>query len=109
MSNLTILNSSIRQLDGLYSLNDLHKIYGNEDKHLPVSFYALKQNLKLIAKFNRFKTCRSGVQNPKGRGIQGAYACKEIAHCLCSVDQPQFHLVGIAGISEQAGKPNNTT
>jgi hypothetical protein len=31
MTELTILTTKIRQLDGLYSLNDLHKAAGGKD------------------------------------------------------------------------------
>ena len=38
MSALIIGTSSIRQIDGLYSLNDLHKVSGGEAKHRPGYF-----------------------------------------------------------------------
>ncbi len=94
MSNLTILNSSIRQLDGLYSLNDLHKISGNEDKHLPFRFMRLEQTQELIAEIQaEVKTPDLVFKITKGRGIQGTYACKEIVIAYAAWISPQFHLV----------------
>ena len=48
MSDLTIGNTSIRQLDGLYNLNDLHKVAGSEKKHQPNRFIRLEQTRELI-------------------------------------------------------------
>jgi len=48
MSNLTILNNSIRQLDNLYSLTDLHRASGSEQKHKPVLFLSNQQTKELI-------------------------------------------------------------
>ncbi len=42
MTALTILTTKIRQLDELYSLNDLHKAAGGEDKHAPTNFITKK-------------------------------------------------------------------
>ncbi|UZV66051.1 hypothetical protein [Pasteurella multocida] len=38
MTNLAILNNSIRTLNNLYSLADLHRASGNDPKHRPTYF-----------------------------------------------------------------------
>ena len=38
MAHLIISSKDIRTLDGLYSLNDLHKAAGSDKKHAPFRF-----------------------------------------------------------------------
>lgn len=40
MSSLTILDQTINVVNGFFSLNDLHKASGNENKHKPSYFMA---------------------------------------------------------------------
>ena len=109
MSNLTILNSSIRQLDGLYSLNDLHKISGNEDKHLPFRFMRLDQTQELITEIqSEFKTPDLVFKITKGRGIQGTYACKELVIAYAAWISPQFHLVVLRAFLDKLGNSQNS-
>lgn len=45
---LYIDDNAIRVIDGLYSLNDLHKAAGNDKKHQPANFMRLETTQKLI-------------------------------------------------------------
>lgn len=49
MQALIIGTSEVRQIDGLYSLNDLHRASGNENRHRPSLFIENKQSQDLIA------------------------------------------------------------
>ena len=98
MSNLTILNTSIRKFDNLYSLNDLHRASGCEERHQPNRFMRLDTTQELI---NEIMNTTSGVQNSqstdlifktlRGRGIQGTYACEELALAYATWISPKFH------------------
>lgn len=41
---ITILDHAINMIDGLYSLNDMHRASGGEKKHQPAFFYAQQRN-----------------------------------------------------------------
>ncbi|MFU2126488.1 KilA-N domain-containing protein [Gallibacterium anatis] len=94
MSKLTILNTSIRTLNGLYSLNDLHLVSGNDPKHRPSLFIRLETTKDLINEISKevrstdliFKTLR-------GRNIQGTWACEELVLSYAMWISPKFHLV----------------
>lgn len=99
MSNLTILNNSIRQLDNLYSLTDLHRASGGEQKHKPVLFLSNQQTKELILEIEResevgiptsaVKTVRGGSDISK----QGTYACEELMLAYAMWISPKFHLI----------------
>ena len=53
MAHLIISSKDIRTLDGLYSLNDLHKAAGASQKHKPANFMRLETTQELIAEIER--------------------------------------------------------
>ncbi|MGL4674752.1 MAG: KilA-N domain-containing protein, partial [Wohlfahrtiimonas sp.] len=91
MSNsLSIGNFSIRQFDGLYSLNDLHKASGGLNKHKPTFFLRNDQTQALIeeidrvanlqlAQNNHSSEVRTAIKVKHGGTNSGTYVCKEIA------------------------------
>ena len=99
MSNLTILNNSIRQSDNLYSLTDLHRASGGKQKHKPVLFLSNQQTKELILEIesesevgiptSAVKTVRGGSDISK----QGTYACEELVLSYAMWISPKFHLV----------------
>ncbi|SFM56472.1 KilA-N domain-containing protein [Nitrosomonas communis] len=108
MSELTVLTTKIRQLDGLYSLNDLHKAAGGEDKHRPNQFIRLEQTQELIAELSCADLRIIPVKKITGRGKeQGTYACKELVIAYAAWISAAFHLKVIRIFLEQV-KPEST-
>ncbi|NBI44002.1 bacteriocin, partial [[Haemophilus] felis] len=93
MSNLTILNTAIRQFDNLYSLNDLHRVGGNEDKHRPTFFARLDTTKELIAEIQKEDPTVIALQSTNGGVNRGTYACEELALAYAMWISPKFHLV----------------
>ncbi|HDX1106415.1 TPA: KilA-N domain-containing protein [Pasteurella multocida] len=100
MSNLSILNTSIRTLDNLYSLNDLHKASGNDPKHRPSLFARNEQTRELVEQINiennrstkvifALKSIRGGSDISK----QGTWACEELVLSYAMWISPKFHLI----------------
>lgn len=90
MSNLSILKTSIRTYENLYSLNDLHSVSGSEDKHRPTFFVRLETTKELVSEIqkedpaNPVIICKNGI---------GTYACEELALAYAMWISPKFHLV----------------
>ena len=92
MKNLTILNTSIRTLDNLYSLNDLHVASGNDPKNKPANFVRLETTQALVNELKN-ETCsdlRSSVLVVKN-GV-GTYACQELVIAYAAWISAAFHL-----------------
>ncbi|OZN25291.1 bacteriocin [Actinobacillus seminis] len=111
MTNLAILNNSIRTLNNLYSLADLHRASGNDPKHRPTYFLRNDQTKALIAEIeSENPTCEkshSSVLIVKN-GI-GTYACKEIVIAYAAWISPQFHLVVLRAFLNQVEQPKQLT
>lgn len=96
MSNLTILNNSIRQLDNLYSLTDLHRASGGEQKHKPVLFLSNQQTKELISEIEiegKVGIPTSVVKTVRGGKNPSTYACEELILAYAMWISPKFHLV----------------
>lgn len=90
MSNLAILNTSIRSYENLFSLNDLHQASGNLAKHKPAFFLRIDMTKDLIAEIEK--------ETPNAlkviRGAQGGtYACEELMLAYAMWISPKFHLI----------------
>lgn len=101
MTALIIGTSSIRQIDGLYSLNDLHKVSGGLSKHQPNNFIRIEQTQALIAELNS-SNLRS-LETREGRN-GGTYACKELVIAYAAWISPAFHLKVIRVFLAEAGR-----
>ncbi|WP_419844160.1 P22AR C-terminal domain-containing protein [Actinobacillus pleuropneumoniae] len=92
MSNLQILSTSIRQLDNLFNLKDLHIVAGNEKKHEPYLFVRLDTTKELIEEIKKEDPTTQPLKTL--RGTQGGtYACEELALAYAMWISPKFHLV----------------
>ena len=90
MSNLAILNTSIRSYENLFSLNDLHVASGGKDKHRPSFFIRLDTTKDLIAEIEQDNSNALKVI----RGTQGGtYACEELMLAYAMWISPKFHLI----------------
>lgn len=95
-TQLTILKTSIRTFENLYSLNDLHLASGGEDKHRPAFFIRLDTTKDLVKEIENensdvqictsIKSLRTGVN-------KGTWACEELALAYATWISQKFHLV----------------
>lgn len=90
MSNLSILNTAIRVHNNLFSLNDLHKVGGNQSKHQPTFFIRLDSTKELVAEIQQEDP---NIQPIISKNGIGTYACEEIALAYAMWISPKFHLV----------------
>ena len=94
MSNLSILNTSIRTHENLFSLNDLHKASGGAEKHRPSLFIRLDATQDLISEIQKeVKSTDLIFKTTGGRGLRGTYACEELVLSYAMWISPKFHLV----------------
>ena len=90
MSNLIISQNAIRQIDNLYSLNDLHKASGNEEKHRPTFFARLDTTKELVAEIQKEDPNAQVLISKNGIGT---YACEELVIAYAMWISPKFHLI----------------
>ncbi len=112
MNALSIGTSSIRELDGLYSLNDLHKASGGEAKHEPNYFVRLDSTKALVSELE--KSPETGIlENAGVPAIKtiagrngGTYACRELVIAYAAWISAAFHLKVIrVFLNAQAAAP----
>lgn len=90
LATLTIGEIAVRQLDGLFSLNDLHKAAGGEAKHQPALFMRMEQTQSLIAEIGN-STDSQSFKTKEGRN-GGTYACRELVIAYAAWISAAFHL-----------------
>lgn len=79
MNALTICNTSVRQADDLYSLNDLHQAAGNDAKYKPVEFLRAEPTKALLTELQKVGNSHLFIKTTKGRN-GSTYVCKELVY-----------------------------
>lgn len=116
MNQLPTINpDTIKQLDGLYCLNDLHRLAGGHKKDTPSRFIRLDKTQALITALQEIET-QKATQNPKkgseshnpkkgsekvfevinGGSMQGVYGNRKIVYAYANWIDPYFY----AGVLE---------
>ena len=94
---ITILDSVIKVINGLYCLNDLHKASGNNKKHQPSNFMRNSEVMELADEL--IQTSGKGIeqvtQRINGGEMRGTYACKELVYRYAMWISPKFALLVI--------------
>jgi hypothetical protein len=92
MPNLIISDIQVRQdAEGRYSLNDLHKAAGGEDKHQPALFLRLDSTHALVDEITRSTEMQiDPVVSKKGGFNQGTFVCIEPGVRLRHVDKSRL-------------------
>lgn len=92
MPNLTIFSKNVRTLDGLYSLNDLHRASGGKQTHKPANFARLDTTKELIDEIKRCSDLSIAISTNRGGKNQGTWVCKELVYSYAMWISPKFHL-----------------
>ena len=105
---LTLGNITVRQHNDLFSLNDLHKAAGGEEKHQPAFFLRREETQALATEICSADSQIKAFETVRGRGKQqGTYACRELVIAYAAWINAAFHLkvirVFLAATQPQAG------
>lgn len=91
LAPLAIGDITVRQHNGLYSLNDLHKASGGEENFKPAFFLRNDQAKALIAELTKGADLHLFLNTTKGRN-GGTYACRELVIAYAAWINAAFHL-----------------
>lgn len=90
-SLIALGDMSVRQYDGLFSLNDLHKASGGDANHRPNQFMRRKETVELVDAINNSNAQIRAFDVLRG-GHGGTYACKELVIAYAAWISAAFHL-----------------
>ena len=99
-AQLSILSKDVRIQNGMYSLNDLHKAAGAENKHRPNYFFTNQQTKELLAEIEI-----AGIPAIEAKQGVGTYVCKELVYAYAMWISPKFHLHVIRAFDQMATQP----
>lgn len=106
MSNITVISGvEVRQdAEGRYSLNDLHKASGGENRHRP-SLWAENQQVQALVSEIQSEAGIPALVSVKGGSASGTYVCKELVYAYAMWISPAFHLKVIRAYDAQVVQP----
>ena len=107
MNAISICNTSIRQFQGLYSINDLHSASGGEQRHKPANWLANKQTVDFISEIEI-----AGIPAILKKQGLGTFVCKELVIHYGMWISPSFSLQVIRtflAVQEQGSLKSQTT
>lgn len=107
MNNLTILSNNVRVQDELFSLNDLHKVSGGNQKNAPFRFIRNIQTKELIEEIEQTPDLVLAYKSSRGGKNSGTWVCKELVYAYAMWISPKFHLYVIRAFDQQ--QQANTT
>nr|DAT24653.1 MAG TPA: KilA-N domain [Caudoviricetes sp.] len=92
MTNLVINSQAISQHNDFYSLNDLHRVSGGENRHRPTFFLQNQETQEIIAELEKENTVAYHTKQGKQGGT---YACRELVIRYGMWISPKFSLMVI--------------
>lgn len=94
---ITILDRAINMIDGLYSLNDMHKASGSDKKHQPAFFMRNQETKDLIKEIEVTDNAKAvkRIQGGNDKSKQGTYVCKDLVYRYAMWISPKFALLVI--------------
>lgn len=106
----TIAETVINMVDGLYSLNDLHKASGNIEKHRPAFFIRNQEVTELAEEIMQCANLHSDqvIRKINGGHNRGTYACKEIVYRYAMWISPKFALTVIRAFDAMVTRTDST-
>lgn len=105
--NLIISNQAISQHNGLFSLNDLHKVSGGAKKHEPYQFMRNQETKELIAEIESEKQIAYETVIGKGKN-QGTFVCRELVYRYAMWISAKFSLMVIRAFDTMTDGANIT-
>lgn len=92
--NILVCNTEVKNVGGLFCLNDLHKASGGAEKHKTKQFLRNEQTKALVQGLES-----EGLISPSLKVVQGGrtedrgtYACKELVYAYAMWISPEFHI-----------------
>lgn len=91
--SISIAGVEVRQdVEGRYSLRDLHRAAGAESRHQPSNWLRLSGTQELAAEIDRSSEVRNAIKVSQGGLNQGTFVCKELVYAYAMWISPKFHL-----------------